>query len=180
MKFKDIPKFPRSYWQSNMALKDIKRTLHRWDGRNEGLPDNALILNPDFQRGHVWTLEQQISYMEYMLKGGSMGRNIYFNCSTWTGDYTTPIYCVDGLQRLTAAIDFIDNKVPVWGTLYKDFEDDLTWSDADFMFNMLVVKNKRDLLQIYVDLNSGGTPHNPSEIARVKAMIENTPPDETL
>ena len=27
----------------------------------------GLILNPDFQRGHIWTEEQQTAYIEYLL-----------------------------------------------------------------------------------------------------------------
>ena len=37
----------------------------------------GLVLNPDFQRGHVWTEEQQTAYIEYLLMGGMSGRTIY-------------------------------------------------------------------------------------------------------
>jgi hypothetical protein len=36
-------------------------------------------LQPDFQCGYVWTQEQQIAYIKFMLSGVITGRAIYFN-----------------------------------------------------------------------------------------------------
>lgn len=175
MRFQDIPQFPRSHYRVSTDWVFLEETLKRYDCRQDG---NGLILDPDFQRGHVWTIDQQSSYVEYMLKGGSTGKEIYFNCSSWQAAYNTPIYCVDGLQRLTAARKFIANEVPVFGgSLFKDFEGRCM---LDFHFNMLVIKSKRELLKVYLDFNSGGTPHNPDELKRIEAMIQNTPASETL
>ena len=35
------------------------------------------------------------------------------------------------------------------------------------------LKTKREILQWYVDMNAGGTPHTNEEIERIKKMIEN-------
>ena len=32
--------------------------------------ESNLQLEPDFQRGHVWSIEQQVKYVEFCLKGG--------------------------------------------------------------------------------------------------------------
>lgn len=174
MKFQDIPQFPHSCWRVNVDFKYVKNTLDRWSERGEG---ENLILEPDWQRGHIWTEQQQIAFVEYMLKGGTTGRDIYFNCSTWQGESNTPIYCVDGLQRLNAVTRFTNNEIPAFGIFYKDFEG---WCRAELNFNMLKVKNKRDLLTVYLDMNSGGTPHNPKELKRIQEMIDNTPESDTL
>lgn len=34
-----------------------------------------LKLNPDFQRGCVWTEQQQVDYIEYVLRGGMSGKH---------------------------------------------------------------------------------------------------------
>lgn len=139
---------------------------------------NPLILNPDFQRGHVWTEEQQIAYVEYMLKGGTTGKEIYFNCSSWMDGFDTPIFCVDGLQRLTAAIKFVNNQLPVFdGHLHNDIEGACR---TTFSFHVMKVRSKKELLKVYIDFNSGGTPHRPEEIIRIQEMIDNTSPTETL
>ena len=77
-------------------------------------------------------------------------------------------------------MDFVNNRIPAFGTLYKDFEGPHRTTDSGFIFHMLKIRRKRDLLKIYVDLNSGGTPHKPKEIARVKELIEATPEDAVL
>jgi len=177
MKFADIPKFPHSFYRINVDLDHVERALEHWDEPASGSP---LILNPEWQRGHVWTKKQQTSYMEYMLKGGNTGKEIYFNCSSWGGGFNTPIYCVDGLQRLSAALAFIRNEIPAFGFLCKDYEDRLRMSGVGFFFNMLQVKSKKELLNIYIDFNSGGTPHKPKEIARIIELQKNTDPSETV
>ena len=144
--------------------------------------NSPLIMEPEWQRGHVWTLEQQTSYMEYFLKGGNAGRELYFNCSTFQGDYSTPMYCLDGLQRITAAIGFMHNNVPVFGGhFYKDFTDNIRLlSNACFNINVMKIASKKELLKVYIDFNSGGTPHNPAEIARIETMMADTDPQEKI
>jgi len=36
------------------------------------------------------------------------------------------------------------------------------------------------LLNVYIDHNSGGTPHNRSEIDRIRTMMASTPDDELV
>src|SRR6478736_5113622 len=107
MKFADIDRFPHSSYCVGVELKYLKEHLVRWDERCEELPHCRLIMDPEFQRGHVWTESQQVAFVEYLLKGGRMGRDVFFNCSSWQGNYTTPIYCLDGLQRITACLAFM-------------------------------------------------------------------------
>jgi hypothetical protein len=144
------------------------------------MPGHYLVMNPEWQRGHVWTPKQQTAFMEYFLRGGKTGREVYFNCSSWQGKYNTPIYCVDGLQRITAALAFLSNEIPVWGHYLRDFEDRIHVVNVSFAFNVLKISSKRDLLKTYIDFNSGGTPHNPQEIARIEEMMSNTSPEEKV
>ena len=65
MKFKDIPQLTRAGTsQVNMPLWYIPDTIRNWE-ENEYY---KLQLNPKFQRGHVWTEEQQIAYVEFLLR----------------------------------------------------------------------------------------------------------------
>lgn len=77
--------------------------------------------NPDFQRGYVWTVYQQISFIEGMLRGtvGNSQMIITLNCPFHANelDPNQDIsgYCIiDGLQRVTAILDFIDGKFKVF------------------------------------------------------------------
>ena len=75
MKFTDIPQFltNRANYNVDVGFKYFSKTIQEY------IDEQGLILNPDFQRGHVWTEEQQEKYIEYVLKGGTSGKEIFFN-----------------------------------------------------------------------------------------------------
>ena len=71
-KFSDIPQFTRAgSWECNFDIEGIARWIEQ--EQREGLQ-----LNPKFQRGHVWTEEQQIAFLEYFFRGRKSGLVIYF------------------------------------------------------------------------------------------------------
>ena len=122
MKFAEISKFTKEgRYQVNVAWRYLENTI------NSYINEMELQLNPDFQRGHVWTKEQQIAYVEFVLRGGSSARVIYFNCPNWNYRYGNDdtLVCVDGLQRLTAALAFLRNEIPAFGHYYNEYEDKL-------------------------------------------------------
>jgi hypothetical protein len=168
MKFQDIPQFPQSYWQANIPLDGLIKHIKSWSERKGSM--SRVQLNPDYQRGHVWTEDQQIAFMEYMLRGGASGRDIYFNHPGWMGSFKGSFVLVDGLQRLTAAIAFLRDEIPVFGTLRSEYEDDIRLHHS-FIFHVSCLRTRAEVLQWYVDFNVGGTPHEAEEIQRVRDMI---------
>ena len=174
-KFSDIPQFTRAgSWQCDFDVDGLKRFI-------EAETKNGLQLNPQFQRGHVWTEEQQIAFLEYFFRGGKSGLVVYFNKPDWSisvpdGEYNDFV-CVDGLQRITAMLRFANNEIPIFGLYYKDFEDKPRMRHT-IKININDLKSEREVLQWYVDMNSGGTPHTTEEIERVKKMIEHLESEE--
>ncbi len=167
MKFKDIPKFTRAgSYQVNMPLNYFVKWI------KENQEECGLEMNPDFQRGHVWTEKQQIAYIEFLLRGGKSGKVVYFNCPLWSlGSRDCDFVCVDGLQRTTAIMRFIDNEIPAFGVYYKDFEDNLPM-EIDIIVNINELKTRKEVLKWYIEMNEGGTPHTEEEIERVKRLLE--------
>lgn len=174
MRFEDIPQFTRfSGYACDHAWVYLPQHY-----ANEVL-NYGLDVNPDFQRGYVWTLEQKTRYVEYILKGGLSGRDLYFNCPGhhfgrvgrqygFEGYYVL----VDGKQRLDAALGFLNNEVPVFGGNYfRDFTDKLSFTDYRFRWHVNTLKTREEILQWYLDLNSGGTVHAPNELDRVRQLI---------
>lgn len=138
----------------------------------------GLQLNPDFQRGHVWTEEQQIAWIEYHLRGGKSGNIIYLNNPFWNSnkkpkenEYKDYV-CVDGLQRITVAQRFIHNEIKVFDSYYEEFQDSIRLLDACMFLNVNDLKFEKEVLQWYIDMNAGGTPHTAEEIFRVKKLID--------
>ena len=173
-RFKDIPKFTADgNYEVHIPLVDLEGTLKSYDDRY------GLMLNPDFQRGHVWTREQQIAWLEFYFRGGKTSRVIYFNCAEFSQGYARNrekcdiegMICVDGLQRLTALRAFLNNEVPIFGTYYKEFEDKLIWCDHVILFNVNNLQTRKEVLTWYIEMNTGGTPHSLEEIERVKKLL---------
>jgi len=172
-RFKDIPQFTSSgSYQVNYPLTSLVREIE------EEVSEMGLQLNPEFQRGHVWTEEQQIAWLEYHLRGGKSGNTIYLNNPFWNS-YREPkeneysdYVCVDGLQRITAAQKFIHNEIKVFGSYYDEFEDKIRVLPQTMILNVNDLKSEKEVLQWYVDMNAGGTPHSSEEIDRVIKMIQ--------
>lgn len=171
MKFSDIKQFIRSgSYEIDVSLDFLKRTLEGWR------EDYGLDLNPDFQRGHVWTEEQQIAYVEFLLRGGVTAKVIYFNSPAFggnskEGNLDDTILCVDGLQRLTACLRFLDNEIKVFGHYYNEFEGSLRMMQG-LKFNVNCLQNRKDVLEWYIQFNEGGTVHTKEEINRVKELLK--------
>ncbi len=172
MKFSELPKFTKSsHYQTNIDWQYLLKTIESWQGERTA----ALDLNPDFQRGYVWNEKQKIAYVEYILKGGTSGRDIYFNCVGWQGSYKGPFVIVDGKQRLNAVLSYLNNEIPAFGIYLKDMEGGLKgiWErHADFIFHVNDLDTKAEVLQWYLEMNSGGTVHSEEELDKVKKLIE--------
>lgn len=165
--FQDIPQRLRAYYCVDVDFRSIEQILTRYE------QDYHLQLNPDFQRGHVWTEEQQIAYIEYLLTNPDRDKStsIIFNMPGWQNlDYCPGAYmvCVDGLQRLTACRRFLNNEIPAYGTYFKDYSGCM---HGGLQFVVGAFRKKSSVLQWYLQINAKGTPHTDEEIARVREML---------
>lgn len=142
--------------------------------------------NPDFQRGRVWTSEQQTRFIENLIRG-VIGRResllVRFNCPDWN-DPINPVetdlpintlQCIDGLQRITAISEYFAGNILPFGVscdVIEKSKHSLTRSRMSFSVHIYTIKTRRVLLQMYIDINTGGTVHTDEEILRVKKLLE--------
>lgn len=172
LRFRDIPQVIDSgQWECNFGLESAVRQIEEWE-ETEGLQ-----MNPDFQRGHVWTEEQQIAYIEAILMGGAkQARVIYLNNPNWMKYHDREykdFVCVDGLQRYTAIKRFIKGEIPVFGHYINEYEDTrYLRMNTDIRININDLPTRANVLEWYLQTNSGGTPHTKEEIERVKQLLE--------
>lgn len=177
MRFADIPQFTRSAgYMVNVGLDYLILHYTRY------VTNYGLDVSPDFQRGYVWRPEQKIRFIEYMLSGGTSGLDIYCNSPTWQHGNLGPDYpgtwfvLVDGKQRLDAALGFLNNEFPVHGAYYHEFTDNLRITQGNFRWHVNDLKTRQEVLQWYLDLNSGGTVHTEDELSKVRALIHDGQP----
>ena len=165
-KFSDIPQFVHDgNWQCYFDLHRV------WEWVDSQSKDGPVDLNPPFQRAHVWSEAQQIAWLEFHLRGGKTGRVIYFNHPYW-GNFSKPgtLTIVDGKQRLEAIRRFIGNEIPVFGNLYRDHTDSpRVRQGIEICVNTL--KTDAEVVQWYIDMNAGGTPHTNDEIEKARHYL---------
>lgn len=164
-KFEDIKKFPHCSYKIDVAWNYLEEQIAFESELN-------LNLNPDFQRAHVWTKKQQIEYCEYVLKNGSSGKELYFNCVGWGDDYRGPYVIVDGKQRLEAVRSFMNGKIKVFNSYIHEYKDKPNSLIARFSWNIAALETRKEVLEWYINFNSGGTIHTDKEIQKVKNMLE--------
>ena len=117
---------------------------------------------------------------------GTAPLEIRFNCPSWGGDVeetvvqglkASGIQCIDGLQRLTALRDFVAGRFKVFngytlqdleGTSFSFRRTGMAWT-----LEMFTIATRADLLQFYLDLNTGGVVHASEEIRRVTGLLDN-------
>lgn len=156
-------------YQINVSLDYIKDKIEK------DIEEYGLNLDPDFQRAHVWNMEQRVSYMEFLLKGGK-SNPIYFNHEGWMHSFKGEYVIVDGKQRLTSILMFLNNEYPV----FKDKDDegigfyarefDMIPNNVVFIINDL--PNRKLVLQWYLQMNKGNVAHTKEELDKVERMIE--------
>ena len=158
------------------AWRDLKHGLESY------ATDYGLNLAPDFQRGHVWTELQQAHYIENVMRGVVVPETmvLQFNCPHWNdddyaGELPREMQILDGLQRLTAALRYMEGKVRPFGRDIDAFKgtDFDTRRRNRFHFRVVVYdfRTRAALLQHYLDINTGGTPHSDAEIERVRQLL---------
>ena len=172
-----VSRLKRYVQSSDYGVYEIRSSLSDWENRY-----GTVELNPDFQRGNVWTKDQQTKFIESLLANSvsSSGLILHFNSPYFGGaepqncDLPKGFQCIDGLQRLTAIYEYIDDNIKPYGYPKSFFESDFDYSIKRMIFKISIYTyyRKKDLLNHYLAINSGGTPHSVDELNRIKEMID--------
>ena len=169
--FKDILKFTDGgSWECDYDFKSLIQFID-----NE-VEKSGLQLNPDFQRGCIWTDEQSSKFIEFVLQGGKTAKAIYLNKPSWQSDHGLingydDYVCVDGLQRITAIRKFMNNEIKAFGHYYREFSGHIR-GYCDMRVNINDLKTKEAVLRWYLEMNSGGVIHTKEELDRVQKLLD--------
>ena len=164
-RFADIPKFTQwGSWECNFQFDEAVAWVDK----------HGVDLSPDFQRGHVWTEEQQTAWIEFFLRGGKTSRVIYFNSPSWQGwekkrDYDEFVI-VDGLQRYTSIKRFVAGEIKAFGSYIHEFTDHMRGTQS-VLLNVNDLQTRHEVLRWYLEMNTGGTPHTEPELDSVRALL---------
>lgn len=89
MRFADIVPYTRSAnYQITVDWKYLETTLENYDEKR--IPGFIFDMDPDFQRGHVWDVDQQRRYVEYILPGRQELQGHHIQLSRLAGRLSRP------------------------------------------------------------------------------------------
>jgi hypothetical protein len=164
--FQDIPQFPTAHYSVDVDWKMLERHIEH------AIEFDGLNLEPSFQRAHVWNRQQQIAFVEYQLQGGEVGIELTFNCPGWLHavDKIGPYEIVDGKQRLEAVRAFLRDDLPAFGQKFSEFTGTLRIFHS-FKWRICTLETRAEVLQLYLNINAGGTPHTKQELNKVRQML---------
>ena len=164
--FQCIPQFTK---ESTYEV-DVSWTYFRQHVQQH-VEDYGLDVDPDFQRGHVWTREQQIAYIEFCLRGGRSASRIQLNCPGWKHGHFGDYVLVDGKQRLTAILAFLNDEIEAFGHKYSQYAGILRLHGPRVKWCVNDLETKAQVLTWYLEMNTGGVVHTKEEIDRVRQML---------
>ena len=165
MKYSEIKTFPRACYEIDVPWATMETLIADWGRGNE------ICLDPDYQRGHVWTTSQQQGFIEYNLRGGEIGHTILWNCPDWPHEGSR-MELLDGKQRIEAVRAWMRGDFPVFESFFAEYTGHPRMFTAMFKFKICTLPTRADVLQCYLNLNAGGTPHAQEEIQKVEEMLQ--------
>lgn len=139
-----------------------------------------LLTTPAYQRGRVWTDQQASRFIGFLAEGGE-SPPIFIQRWRIRREDTPPDELVDGLQRVTALLRFGASEIPMEtpqgerAYLHDFSEDDqriwLGTAGLKLTAQYIMCDTRAQVLELYIRLNRGGTPHTDAEIERVREML---------
>lgn len=116
---------------------------------------------PPFQRPPVWTPEQQIKLLESIWLELPVGAYIYNQSPSY--NHRTDQWLIDGQQRVTSIIAYLDDAFPVFGYRWSELprHEQRAFEMKSFPCIRLQMQDADALADIYDRLAYGGTPHEP-------------------
>lgn len=125
-----------------VTIRELSEQRHRFN------------IDPPFQRKQAWTRRQYQQLYETMLRGRPIGTlEGYKEDPSLRGGTTFGI--IDGHQRITAILDFVDNKVKTWTHVQKlsVFPDSGIPIQGGRFFKEMVEEARNYLLDYRIDIN---------------------------
>lgn len=116
---------------------------------------------PTFQRdNNKWNQEMQIKFVQNLLKGAETSILLFKT------EEMQNYQVIDGLQRLTALLAFIDGEFTIFnGYAIEDLEDVLDSFDSRLTIALYDFEDWKAVGQFYIDINNGIT-HSPEDIQK--------------
>jgi len=125
----------------------------------------------EYQREHVWGMDEKVALIDSIFKNIDIGKFVFVRRSWNTLGKLYEV--LDGKQRLTAIIEFYEDRFKYNGYYYSDlsFKDKWAFKNHGVTYGYLENPDKKSIFDAFIKLNTCGKPMDIKHIEKVKKMI---------
>lgn len=134
----------------------------------------GIDLDPEYQRGKVWTLEDKVSLIDSIFKNIDIGK-IAIIKRDFNSDKTIPHYeMLDGKQRYIALTEFYEGRFTYKGLHFEELDPSDRSHFENYHIGMAETEELTRLqkLRYFLKLNTGGVAQDPGHMAEVRRKYE--------
>ena len=134
---------------------------------------NNLNMEPDYQRGHIWNLDDKVALIDSIFNNIEIGKFVFI----FTGYEGNSHYeILDGKQRLTALVEFFEGRFKYRGKTF--FE--MHWRDQNHFehYSISYARTENPMTdeqkyKYFIKMNTFGKAQDPAHIEHVKNLLRN-------
>jgi len=125
----------------------------------------------DYQRDHVWTLDDKIALIDSIFNNIDIGKFVLVQRDLGVDAKLYEI--IDGKQRLTAICEFYEDRIKYNGFYYSELSnsDKNKFLNHGITFGYLENPDKRAIYETFIKLNTCGKPMAKKHLDKVKNLL---------
>jgi hypothetical protein len=134
----------------------------------------GLEMDADYQRGNVWTLEDNIALIHSIFNNVDIGKFVFIELK-WKEHPLNYLYEVlDGKQRINAIMEFYENKFAYNGLFFNQLSKKEQYHLTEYHINIASISNitKEQKLRYFLMLNTSGKVMDKEHLKKVENMLE--------
>lgn len=165
--YTDIKFAEEEKYRIRLLNSSISALIHMVYASHAGVDFNA-----DYQREHVWALEDKIDLIESIFNNIDIGKFVFVQLHESTlGKY---YQVIDGKQRLTALCEFYEDRFQYKGYYFSqlNFYDRYRILNHPITYGFLENPDTRGIYETFIKMNTCGKPMDHKHIDKVKKMLE--------
>ena len=131
----------------------------------------GLDMDPDYQRGYVWTQEDKENLIDSIFNNIDIGKFVFIH-KPISSEYLYEV--LDGKQRITAICEFYENRFPYKGKYFNDLcvKDQNHFEDYHVSLAEIESADKETVLQYFLMLNTTGKAIDKDHLEKVRKLYE--------
>lgn len=163
---KAVPVLNKKFYFGNVFNQPISSVLHRhyyW----------GVDMNPEYQRGNVWSLEDKVALIDSIFNDIEIGRIVLMK-RDYSDERKEAYEIIDGKQRLTALTEFYEDRFQYKGLFFSQMHpfDQNHFENKQMAVIEAPEMSREQVIEYFIRVNISGRPVNPEHLEKVKAMIK--------